>query len=49
MNPNGFTYISWSNLLKKYVDIQSEAHTLRRLAALEKKGKFRARAKTKNK
>lgn len=47
MNPNGFTYISWSNLLKKYVDIQSEANTLRRLAALEKK-KLRTRAKTKN-
>jgi hydroxylamine dehydrogenase len=48
--PKWLTYISWSNLLKKkYVDIQSEAHTLRRLAALEKKGKFRARAKTKNK
>ena len=30
MNPNGFTYISWSNLLKKYVDIQSEANTLKR-------------------
>ena len=41
MNPNGFTYISWSNLLKKYVDIQSEANTLRRLAALEKKAKLR--------
>jgi len=41
MNPNGFTYISWSNLLKKYVDIQSEANTLRRLAALEKKTKLR--------
>lgn len=27
MNPNGFTYISWSNLLKKYVDIKSEANT----------------------
>ena len=41
MNPNGFTYISWSNLLKKYVDIQSEANTLKRLAALEKKTKPR--------
>lgn len=45
MNPNGFTYISWSNLLKKYVDIQSEANTLRRLAALEK----RAAGQDKNK
>ena len=41
MNPNGFTYISWLNLLKKYMDIQSEANTLRRLAALEKKTKLR--------
>ncbi len=39
MNPNGVTYISWSNLLKKYLDIQSEANTLRRLAVLEKKTK----------
>ena len=50
MNPNGFTYISWSNLLKKYVDIQSEANTLRRLAALEKKAKLRpSRAQKKSK
>lgn len=40
-DPNGFTYISWSNLLKKYVDIQSEANTLRRLVVLEKKAKIR--------
>ncbi len=50
MNPNGFTYISWSNLLKKYVDIQSESNTLRRLAALEKKAKSRpSRAQKKTK
>ncbi len=28
MNLNGFTYISWSNLLKKYADIKSEANNL---------------------
>ena len=34
-NPNAFTYISWSNMIKKYVDMQSEAVTLRRLNTLE--------------
>ena len=47
MNPNGFTYISWSNLLKKYVDIQGESNTLRRLATLEKKHKGRTTRKRK--
>ena len=34
-NPNAFTYISWSNMIKKYIDMQSEAATLRRLNTLE--------------
>lgn len=36
-NPNGFTYISWANLLKKYIGITSEADTLKRLKELESK------------
>ncbi len=35
-NPNGFTYISWANLLKKYIGISSEAATLKRLNELER-------------
>ncbi|HHT9140656.1 MAG TPA: multiheme c-type cytochrome [Candidatus Tripitaka californicus] len=38
VNPNAFTYISWSNLLKKYIGMQSEAAILRRLKALEETG-----------
>ena len=34
-NPNAFTYISWSSMIKKYIDMQSEAATLRRLNTLE--------------
>lgn len=34
-SPNAFTYISWSNLLKKYIGMQSEASILRRLKELE--------------
>lgn len=34
-NPNAFIYISWSSMIKKYIDMQSEAATLRRLNTLE--------------
>ncbi len=40
VNPNTFTYISWSSMLKKYIDMQSEAATLRRLHTLEKRAKL---------
>jgi len=40
VNPNAFTYISWSNMLKKYIDMQSEAATLRRLHTLERRAKL---------
>ncbi|MFQ5956347.1 MAG: multiheme c-type cytochrome [Candidatus Brocadiales bacterium] len=36
-NPNGFTYISWANLLKKYIGIQSESTMLLRMKELERK------------
>ncbi len=39
-DPNAFTYVSWSNLLKKYIDMQSESFTLRRLHTLEKREKI---------
>ena len=40
VNPNAFTYISWSSMLKKYIDMQSEAATLRRLHILGKRAKL---------
>lgn len=36
-NPNAFTYISWANLLKKYIGIYSESTILLRLKELERK------------
>jgi hydroxylamine dehydrogenase len=42
MNPNGFTYISWSNLLKKYVDIQSEAKYLKKIGCIGEEGQVKA-------